>query len=388
LAGAKRTRYIAGVFRGAFYRFLDEAVRLLVWKGDARACLVLKVDALGDLFLWFSSGIGDVAPEARAFGRRSVILVRPELLDFMTKLGLFDEVWPLDTGAFRYNIAYRLRMLGRLRRYGFARVLQMRAAREFLQEDSITRVVGAEEALSPVGDIHNITAAEARIGDRLYTPMVRLNADHELNRNRAVTVALTGEPPTRYELPDGGNLPQGLTKPYFIIAPGAGWSKRKWPVENFTQIARHLHGFQCVIVGTRDDDVDGAAIAQAIGGLNLCGRLDISDLSSLVRRADLVISNESGVAHMAAYFGIPSVAIVGGGHYGWFMPYPKDWPNLLPPRVAMHRMPCFGCNWRCIYPTQPGMPVPCVSEVDTKNVWAEIEAMLPGIMAVPSAQSS
>lgn len=372
--------------RSALYAFWACLIRFSIPKGRADATLVLKIDALGDFFIWLSSGFADVAVEAREGRRRSVILVRAELADFVRSTGMFDETWPLDVGAFRRNIVYRVRMLVRLRRYGFSRVLQMRLAREYLQEDAMTQIVGAPDAWSPVGDYHNMLPSEAAVGDKLYHRRFHIGPGHELERNLSATQALTGRPTTRYDIPVLPPLPPGVTRPYYVIAPGAGWDKRRWPAASFADIARRIEGARAVIVGTAADAAAGDAIANASGGLNLCGTLELSELAALVRNAAFAIANESAVPHMAAYFGVPSVAILGGGHYGWFMPYPVNWPQLNAPLIAEHKMPCFNCNWRCIYTISQDRSVPCIEGVTVEKVWQKVSSLVASVTTgVPPA---
>jgi hypothetical protein len=386
LGGTSTVRVLMSNGRSMLYSLLAWVIRLSVPRGENNATLILKIDALGDFFIWLSSGFSEVSVEARTGGSRSVILVRTELADFVRSLEMFDETWPLDVKAFRQDIVYRAQMLARLRRYGFARVLQMRLAREYLQEDAITRVVDAPDTWSPVGDYHNMLKKEAAAGDLLYHGQFRLGSGHELERNGSVTQALTGRLPTRYDIPALPSLPLGVTGPYYIIAPGAGWDKRRWPAKRFADIARRIEGWRPVIVGTLADAAIGDMIAGTSDGLNLCRTLELSSLAALVRGAAFVIANESAVSHMAAYFGVPSVAILGGGHYGWFMPYPANWPQLTAPLVATNVMPCFNCNWRCIYKILPEQSVPCIERVTVEQAWEKIVPLLakPAIGFLPA----
>lgn len=357
---------------------LSLAVCLLVPKGRRQAILVLKIDALGDMFVWFSSGIANVADDCRRRNAPSVILVRKGLEDFYRGLKLFDEVWPIVPDAFRRNIPYRLKTLCRLRRYGFETVLQMRTSKDFLQEDLIVRTVGAKDRRSPIGDRHNIAAWEAAISDRWYTQAVCIPAHaHELERNRQTTAALVGGTPRRYELNTADvTLPDGLARRYFVVATGAGWEPRKWPLRNFLDIAKRVRGLQCVITGTKQDADDGQVLAAGTGGINLCGRLDLFALSSVIRKAAFVLCNESGSAHMAAYLGTPSVAVVGGGHYGWFLPYPNNWPCVVAPVCVIKPMACFGCNWHCRYDAaEVGDAVSCIARVEIDAVWQAVKSV-------------
>jgi ADP-heptose:LPS heptosyltransferase len=116
----------------------------------------------------------------------------------------------------------------------------------------------------------------------------------------------------------------------------------------------------------------------------MCGRLTVAELADVVRGASLVIANESGTIHMAAYFRVPSVAVLGGGHYGWFVPYPERCTDLVPPRTVSLRMACFGCNWQCRYRVPKGSAVPCIEGLTIDAVWAAVSDVLGSIGAVNS----
>jgi hypothetical protein len=67
---------------------------------------------------------------------------------------------------------------------------------------------------------------------------------------------------------------------------------------------------------------------------------------------------------------------VGGGHFGRFVPYP-DLPgqtNNL--KEVFHKMPCYGCNWKCIYPINEGEPAPCIANISVDAVWEKVVPLL------------
>ena len=290
-------------------------LRALVPFRSRRGALVLKVDALGDLFVWLSSGISEVATWARSVGGESVsILVREEIATVVESLGLFDVVLPLNVKKFRSNLCYRFITLFKLRRTGYQHLFQLRIAREFLQEDAIVRVVGAPSAFGVLGDSHNLLPWQSAISDRWYTSVIRLydSPTHEIERNAVVTKALTGVAPERFELRCTNRISEQMELPerYFVIAPGAGWVPRQWSADNFAEVARRVSecwGIQCVIVGTDRETECSTKIASVAGALSLCGKLSILELTEVVRSAMFVVGNESGVVHIAAYLRVPSV---------------------------------------------------------------------------------
>jgi ADP-heptose:LPS heptosyltransferase len=151
---------------------------------------------------------------------------------------------------------------------------------------------------------------------------------------------------------------------------------RKWPVENFIAVAKSLPRLQCVVTGTASEATESEAIASAVGGLNLSGKIALIDLVALVKGAKFILANESGLSHVAGYCDTPSVSILGGGHYGWFMPYPEECGLKHPPKSVNHAMPCYNCNWLCRLPHRPGGPLPCIEAVSVQSVCAAISAIL------------
>ena len=72
-----------------------------------------------------------------------------------------------------------------------------------------------------------------------------------------------------------------------------------------------------------------------------CSSLD--DLIDAVAASRLVLSVETATAHLAGALNRPLVALLGGGHFGWFAP----WHRSARQRWITHPVPCYGCNWVC-----------------------------------------
>jgi ADP-heptose:LPS heptosyltransferase len=376
LEGVKFHKRILRFIKVSVFMMITKAVCLCVPRGGNGGSLVLKIDALGDLFIWMSSGMSDVAQFARKRGTATLV-ARCELANFIDSFGLFDEVLPLDIKRFDRELSYRWKFLSSIRRRGYNQILQMRIARQFTLEDSIVHAAGAP-AIGPIGDRSNLFDWEAAIGDRYYEPLITFTRqEHEMLRNRKVTEALTGKSPNRFDV----NIPktkrsEAVSTDYYILAPGAGWPGRKWPVKNFIAIAKSISGLQCVVTGAASEEAEANTIASTVGGLNLCGKVELTDLIALVKGAKFILANESGLSHVAGYCNTPSVSVLGGGHYGWFMPYPKECGLRFPPQSVSTVMPCYNCNWSCRLPHRAGGPVPCVEAVSVESVRAAITSIL------------
>jgi ADP-heptose:LPS heptosyltransferase len=100
-----------------------------------------------------------------------------------------------------------------------------------------------------------------------------------------------------------------------VIHPGAASPARRWPPRRFGAVARRLLSVgQVVITGTSGErDIAAEVVAQAelAAESDLCGALDLAQLAALVADARLLVSGDTGVAHLATAFGTPSVILFG-----------------------------------------------------------------------------
>lgn len=101
-----------------------------------------------------------------------------------------------------------------------------------------------------------------------------------------------------------------------IFCPGAEYGPAKrWPAHHFANLARQLGnaGDPVWILGSAADKSVGDAIAQAANGcaFNLCGRTTLEQAIDLIATARLVVSNDSGLMHIAAALDRPLLALYG-----------------------------------------------------------------------------
>lgn len=100
---------------------------------------------------------------------------------------------------------------------------------------------------------------------------------------------------------------------YVCIHPGARDMRRWWAPEKFARVADLLvEKGNCVVFTGTDDERDAVeSVRQRMTGssINLVGETDLGLLGALIGRARLLVSNDTGVSHVAAALGTPSVII-------------------------------------------------------------------------------
>lgn len=101
-----------------------------------------------------------------------------------------------------------------------------------------------------------------------------------------------------------------------VVHPGAAYGSRLWPADRFAAVVRALYkqGHTVVLTGSAAERERAVAIADD-GGLAraavLAGELDLTEFAGLVSEASLVVSADTGAAHLATAYGTPSVTIFG-----------------------------------------------------------------------------
>ncbi len=106
--------------------------------------------------------------------------------------------------------------------------------------------------------------------------------------------------------------PERSDKPLALVHPGASVPEKRWPGEAFRQVAEDLtrQGYTVAVTGGAGER--GLAREVAVpGSLDLGGRTDLSTLIALAARADVMVSNDTGPAHLAYALKTPSVTIFG-----------------------------------------------------------------------------
>jgi len=154
------------------------------------------------------------------------------------------------------------------------------------------------------------------------------------------------------------------------LCPGAEYGPAKrWPLEHFATVAQQqcAQGWQVWLLGSVKDTELGARI-QALAGtgtVNLCGRTQLPEVIDLLSVARVVVSNDSGLMHVAAALDKPLLALYGSSD-----------PEMTPPlsqraQILYLGLPCSPCFERFC----PLKHLNCLRDLSPDRVLAELRAL-------------
>jgi ADP-heptose:LPS heptosyltransferase len=109
------------------------------------------------------------------------------------------------------------------------------------------------------------------------------------------------------------------SRPILAVGPTANWGGKQWPADRFAEMVQRLTGPRGILPGARVA-IFGAAhereaalpvLAAASDPLDLIGSADLLNVFALLRRCTLFVGNDSGLMHMAAAAGTPTLGLFG-----------------------------------------------------------------------------
>jgi ADP-heptose:LPS heptosyltransferase len=356
-------------------RLIDE----LYWIGcvgsKRSGVALIRLDAIGDFILWI-----DTAKEYREFYKSDniTLIANEEWVELALQLPYWDKIIPVSTSRLSESATYRWTTLRKIRRSGFAVAIQPTFSRVLSLGDSLIRASNAPQRIGSEGDLSNMTIQERSRANCWYTSLAPASKKplHELHRNAEFINFVTRKHHTVKipSLPESmeNRVVNNLDIDYFVVAPGSSWNGKRWDPRNYAALIAGIctkYKLKPVICGTRSERELCEKIEKDSRQYctNLAGLTSLVDYIEIIRRAKLIISNDSSAAHFAAAVGTPVVCILGGGHYGRFFPYPKDFSRLSM-FVVNKKMDCYDCNWVCRHARKHGRPVHCIDSIEFEDV--------------------
>jgi lipopolysaccharide heptosyltransferase I len=160
----------------------------------------------------------------------------------------------------------------------------------------------------------------------LNNRLVNLTASHVVDRYLELLAPLgISRPTVRFDVPRHAEdelsmgrfvRDRGLGGGFALLNPGAGWASKRWPVERFATVARHLgrhRRLPSVVVwaGPQERAWADQIITTSAGFAHMAPTTTLGEMAELARRARFFVGSDTGPLHLAAAVGAPCVGLYG-----------------------------------------------------------------------------
>ena len=187
----------------------------------------------------------------------------------------------------------------------------------------------------------------------------------------ATRLAITGQAAASIETRLRNAGLDETTTPLAVIHPAAAFDTKQWATERFAQVAESLaaRGLAIIaITAPTEAHVAGRLKQHTTAPVVAFTDLSLPEVTALLSRARLFVGNDSGIAHMAAAVGAPSVVIFGSSNTAHWRPW-----ATAPAEVVVEEMDCQPCHgYFCEKFDQPE----CIKRVPVERVLSSIDRVL------------
>lgn len=340
------------------------------WRSVSRV-LVVRVRSIGDTVLTTPSLIAlrRFLPQARID-----ILLEESIAPVLEGFDEIDRVITFDS----HSVLSRARVARELRAARYDVVYNLHGG---TTATLLTRASGAKHRVGfahyQFRRLHNHLAPSST---ELWGTLKLHSVEQQLALIGWTGVPVTDRPPTRLAVTADAaasvteKLRQtGLdgTRPFAVIHPAASYETKQWAVDKFARVAENLAGRglpAVAIAAPNEAPIVAALIKDSQASVAGLATLSLPEVTALAARARLFVGNDSGIAHIAAAVGAPSVVIFGSSNVTHWRPW-----TTRPNEVVREEMPCQPCHgYFCAEFERPE----CILRVPVERVVGAIDRVL------------
>jgi len=338
--------------------------------------IIVRLDAIGDSLL-FTNSIREIKT---LFPQAEITYVTFfETHEIIDRCPYLNTRIYLDRNLLMTNKFYRENIFVKLQEHEFDLMINPLFSREYMSEE-LVQFIRAKIKIGVRGDISNINPSLLNVTDNYYDyllPAEPMQNKFELHRNAEITNLLGGKVKPK-ELPElwlsdldrnfvADFLSRKKIDNYAVVFPGSKGGKKSikyWGSEKFSKLIDYLQEnlkLTVILLGGIDEE----EVCEEISSLSrtqpivMQGQFSLWNTVELLRHSLLYAGSDTSIAHFAAAVGIPTVVILGGGHFGRFFPY----PDAKHVKAVYKKLSCYNCNWKCTKPTNECIQFLSVEEV-------------------------
>jgi ADP-heptose:LPS heptosyltransferase len=315
--------------------------------GEEKNILVVQTEKLGDivLSLTFLYNISESEKDCEKF-----LLIDEKYLSGLFSDNFPFKLIPINKSKYRFDFFYRIKFINNLRKLRLKHLINISQGRGVINDElSINSGSRFSSCVNVLSDYlpdrllkKNVTGYNFVLESKSQNEFIRLQelfkyiSKHDYKTTSVIQSLLHMTKPRIT-----------LAENYIVIAPSTSEEKKNWTKENFKALSAKISNqYPVYLLGTSSQSEYLSFISDGVENVNnLAGSVSLAECIYLIKHCSLFIGLDSGFTHIAEFFSKPYIAIIGGGEFGRFFPY----PSANADKYKFHELPCFNCKWNCIY---------------------------------------
>jgi heptosyltransferase-2 len=172
------------------------------------------------------------------------------------------------------------------------------------------------------------------------------------------------------------DIPASHSAGYIACVIGAAHGTKRWPVHKWKEFCNKMN-HPVILLGGKEDKNNGDEIAEAdpVKIYNACGKFHINESADLVRKAKVVVTNDTGLMHIAAAFRRPIISLWGNTIPSFGMtPYYGDSP-VSDVIMQTNKLWCRPCS-KIGFKKCPLGHFKCMEKIDADDVINKVKVRL------------
>jgi len=318
--------------------------------------LFIRTDAIGDNILFMPT----VEKFKHKYPKSQItILCQEHIAELYKNAPFIDSVITFDRQYALEDADYRSEVINKLRteKYDFA--LNTVYSREPMN-DFFSLASGAAETIAFNGNLCNISRDDRDKHNQRYSKIIPSHNENKAEVDIYIDflheLGIDSEPwqPTIWLDKEDKVFADNILRSHHMdpdktIVLFAGTQKESSIYQQYGVALSSVcceKGFSVIALGSQKDYAINAESLGALNNirtLNLSGKTTLLQAAALIKRCRLAVGADTGLAHIACTVGTQNVILLGGAHFGRFLPYSKLTSIVCLP------LDCYGCDWQCLY---------------------------------------
>jgi len=346
---------------------------------DTNRLIIIKVDAIGD-YIIFRNFLQAIANSAQYKDHKITLVGNVLLQPLITELdsNLIDTFIYIDHNPEKKDWNKLIREVNQNR---YNTLINFNRSRTPTTE-LISFAAPARKKITIKGDNLRIKPIQKLFFNLMYSLIIDnpVNIESEFKYNaffteRLIDAELTLNAPVmqlvgyKYKL----NVPD---EKFIAIAPAAAVANRQLSNASLNKVVEFLleKAYTICFIGSKADLplinnlIDQVPTPHSGKIINLAGQIPLNELPYVLNKSLGVICNDSGIYHMGLALNKPVLCFAGGGHFDRFVNYVKR-DNV---KICYEPMPCYNCNWHCVYEFDLAKPYPCIDAIKPDTIYQNI----------------